>query len=162
MAIVLGRVKAVWEQVKGLDSTFTKELHAIVQLAFEERTVREDGVGNVTLRVVKKEYKCEEGFKLIAEVVRGHLQRAYTAYHEGSTRPLEYEYYEMFLNACRGWGQLLTLIGKENDMETWAMQTPKPDGRVLHAGGGGVSEQHARMPAMAEMRALLGRLEALQ
>ena len=32
---------------------------------------------------------------------------------------------------------------------------------VLHAGGGGVSEQHARMPAMAEMRTLVGRLEAL-
>ena len=33
---------------------------------------------------------------------------------------------------------------------------------VLHAGGGGVLEQHARMPAMTEMRALLGRLQALQ
>ena len=160
MAIELGRVKAVWEQVKGLDSEFTKVLYAIVQLAFEERTVREDGVGNVTLRVVKKEYKGEEGFKLIAEVVRAYLQRAYTEYHKGSTRPLEYEYYEMFVNACHGWGKLLTRIGKKNDMENWTMETL--GGGVRHAGGGGVAAQNARMPAMAEMRALLGRMKALR
>ena len=159
MTIELGRVKEVWEQVEMEDSEFTKELHAIVQLAFEERTVREGGVGNVTLRVVKKEYRGEEGFKVIAEVVSGHLQRTYTEYHEGGTSPLEYDYYEMFVNACRGWGRLMG----NKDMQAWAMENKDTyRSGVLHVDGGGVVPCQARMPAMTEMRALLGRLEALK
>ena len=170
MAIVLPQIKSVYEYAvhelhRGDEDAFTHALHAVVDLTFEDKACKGSMAG-VSLKTVKAGYKSPniEEFKKNGDTVRGYLQQAYTAYHAGS-RALPYDMYKMFVGACHTWGKLLTLVDHANDMQNWALETQEEHssgGRVRHAGGGGDLEQHARMPAMAEMRALLGRLEALQ
>ena len=170
MAIVLPRIKSVYEYAvqelhRGDEDAFTHALHAVVDLTFEDKACKGSMAG-VSLKAVKAGYKSPniEEFKKNGDTVRDYLQQAYATYHAGS-RALPYDMYKMFVGACHTWSKLLTLIGKENDMENWAMETQEEHssgGRVRHAGGGGVVQQNARMPATAEMRALLGRLEALK
>lgn len=144
MAVVLQRVKAVWNcaRERGVEgSAFGKALEGCVKLAFEARSVKENGK-MVDVLLLKEKYKSLTSADAEAEAVRGCLERAYAAYHEGSARPLSYDVYEMFVRACRDWG---TLVGNK-DMQTWYMQT---------------KNEHSPEDKKREVDALLARMKEL-
>ncbi len=44
--------------------------------------------------------ETDDEYKAVMERVKEGLKKAYTAYHDGSSRPLPYEQYEVFMRAC--------------------------------------------------------------
>lgn len=149
MAHVLARIKCVYEYVGselGLDDedAFTKELHAIVTLTFEEKTVN-----GVTIKAVKPGYTGRDlsAFHQQAETVAGHLQKAHEAYTQGR---MAYEMDNMFVEACHAWGKLMALAGIGNDMQE--QRGTRPGGDTMHT---------MPPPARAEMREMRGLLAAM-
>ena len=116
MAHVLARIKCVYEYVgrelgRDDNDAFTQELHAIVTLTFEEKTLRGEPI-----KAVKPGYTGGDlsAFGQNATTVAGHLQKAHKAYRSGR---MAYEMDKMFVEACHAWGKLMALAGIGNDMQ---------------------------------------------
>jgi hypothetical protein len=120
-AELLQRLKAVWSEARKEEEepklvALAIWLRQIVDLTFESRTALENmpevslakipkvKLQEVNLLVLKAECKNLAGNEPVVGKVAVFLKGAYDAYHEGCGRPLDYDYYPMFVRACQQWG----------------------------------------------------------